>query len=179
MIGFLDESGISERPTVSRSWAPKGQTPVIPSPGTWRVRSVVGVIMGTPTGRRVRLFLRIFPQTVRSPHLVRFLKEMRRHCPQRLILICDGWGPHHSKATRAFLATQKHWLAVERFPAYAPELNPVEYFWSAMKRKDMANTCPPALSDLDERIRRSGQRVRRRPDLLRGFLKASGLFTKS
>lgn len=153
-------------------------TPIIRSTGSWQVRSVVGVILCAPDGRRTRLCLRIFKGTVRSPHVVRCLKELRRHLRGRLILLWDGLGAHRSKETTAFLATQQYWLEAKRFPAYAPELNPVEYFWSAMKRKDLANVCPDSLKDLDGRIRNAGKRMRRRPDLLRGFLNASGLFNK-
>lgn len=35
LIVFVDESGISERPTRVRTWAPKGQTPVIQSHFNW------------------------------------------------------------------------------------------------------------------------------------------------
>jgi transposase len=34
---------------------------------------------------------------------------------------------------RDWLATQNHWLQVERVPAYALELNPVEYLWTKLK----------------------------------------------
>ena len=177
-IGFLDESGVSERPTVRRTWAPKGEVAIVRSTGSWKVRSVIGVLVSSPHGRHVRLFLRIFPGAIRSAAVVRFLKEFRCHLKGRLILLWDGLAAHRSRETRTFLATQKRWLAVERFPAYAPELNPVEYFWSAMKRKDLANACPDNLQGLDERIRLSGRRVRRHPAILHGFLKASGLFGK-
>jgi transposase len=31
------------------------------------------------------------------------------------------------------LNTQRSWLVVERLPAYAPELNPVEGLWSSLR----------------------------------------------
>ena len=40
---------------------------------------------------------------------------------------------------RAWLNTQRHWLVVERLPAYAPELNPVEGLWSWLKGTELAN----------------------------------------
>ena len=33
------------------------------------------------------------------------------------------------------------------FPAYAPELNPVEYAWSAVKGKQVANLCAGELEE--------------------------------
>jgi hypothetical protein len=38
----------------------------------------------------------------------------------------DGLPAHRSTAMRAWIRTQRSWLVVERLPAYAPELNPVE-----------------------------------------------------
>ena len=40
---------------------------------------------------------------------------------------------------RAWLHTQRHWLVVERLPAYAPDLNPVEGLWSCLKAVELAN----------------------------------------
>ena len=54
-LAFMDESGVSERPTVRRTWAPIGETPVIASTGSWSVRSVIGAIVCSPTGRNRRI----------------------------------------------------------------------------------------------------------------------------
>src|SRR3989344_5808787 len=72
-IAFLDESGISERPSVRRTWAPIGKTPIIFSTGSWKVRSVIGVITCTPAGNNPRLYIRIFPGTIHKEETVRFL----------------------------------------------------------------------------------------------------------
>lgn len=175
-IGFLDESGISERPSVRRSWAPKGQTPLIRSTGSWKTRSVIGLITCTARGRRPKLYLRIFKHTIHDVEIIHFVKELRRHIRGKLILIWDGLSAHRSKASRAFLKTQKRWLRVERFPPYAPELNPVEYLWSSGKRTTLANYSPDTTTDLDQRIRSTARRCQRQPDRLKGFLKASTLY---
>jgi DDE superfamily endonuclease len=39
-----------------------------------------------------------------------------------------------------FLADQRHWLEVKRLPAYAPELNPAEGFWSNLKGQELAQS---------------------------------------
>jgi len=175
-IGFLDESGISERPTVHRTWAPRGHTPIIASPGHWRVRSVAGTIITTPRGDDPKLYLRIVSGSVCSQEFIRFVKYLRRHVRGKLILLMDRLAVHRSKASTAFLRSQRHWLIPEWFPPYAPELNPIEYFWSAGKRKDLANFCPDTLQQLDVSIIRSVKRIRRRPRILKGFLRASELF---
>lgn len=177
-LGFWDESGISQKPSVRRTWAPKGHTPLIFSPGSGKSRSVVGLITATPYGRKPKLFLRIFPRTIRSGEVIRTLKELRRHTPGILVLIWDGLKAHTSQATRRFLKTQRSWLRVYRFPAYAPELNPTEYLWSCGKNKDFAHLYVDTMDDLDIHIRKYKRRIRRQPDLLTGFLKKSSLFSK-
>jgi transposase len=118
----------------------------------------------------------MFRGAVRNPDFIHFLKRLRRHLRRKLILLADRLPAHRSKNARQYFKSQKHWLTIEWFPAYAPELNPVEYLWSASKRKDFANFCPETSALLDKRIRQSIRRIRRKPNLLTGFLKASQLF---
>jgi len=54
---------------------------------------------------------------------------------QRATLLWDGLGAHRSRKMREFLATQRDWLVVERLPAYAPDLNPVEALWSTSRAR--------------------------------------------
>jgi len=50
------------------------------------------------------------------------LAELRRFLGgEKATLLWDGLPSHRSRAMRAWLATQRHWLVVERLPAYAPE----------------------------------------------------------
>lgn len=177
-IAFWDESGISQKPNVRRTWSPRGHTPLIRSTGSWRSRSAAGIITATPYGRKPKLLLRILTHSIASPDIVRVLKELRRHVRGALILVWDGLPAHRSRLTRAFLKTQASWLTVYRFPAYAPELNPVEYLWSAGKNKELANLCVDTINDIDTHIRSYKRRVQRHPHLLSGFLKKSGLFQK-
>ena len=47
LIVFIDESGISERPTRVRTWSPKGQTPVIQFHFNWNHVSVIAGLTST------------------------------------------------------------------------------------------------------------------------------------
>lgn len=174
-IAFLDESGISERPSVRRTWAPKGKTPIIFSTGSWSVRSVIGVITCTPHGYSPKLYIRIIPGAVRKENIVRFLKELRHHVRGRVLLLWDRLGAHRAKIVKEYVASHP-WIATEHFPSYAPELNPVEYVWATGKNHDLANLYPQGLRDLDRHIRSMKKRLKRRVDLLKGFLKKSSLF---
>lgn len=173
---FEDESGYSERPTVKRTWAPRGETPIIQSAGSWKTRTAIGLIACTPKGKRARFFLKIVRGSAKVPDFISMLKHLKRHIRGKVFLVWDGLPGHRSKAVREYAADNKKRLSVFRFPAYAPELNPVEYSWHSSKTKDFANHTPKNVMALEAQIRKSAMRIRQNPDLLSGFLKKSGLF---
>jgi hypothetical protein len=45
---------------------------------------------------------------------------------------------------KEFLRNQQDWLQIEWLPGCAPELNPAEGVWNAIKAREMANLCPDA-----------------------------------
>ena len=65
-------------------------------------------------------------------------------------------------------------LRLERFPSYAPELNPDEGVWNLAKH-DLANGCPKDLDDLMEDLVRSIERTRASSKQLRGCVLQSDL----
>jgi transposase len=175
-IVFIDESGFSERPSVQRTWAPRGKTPVLSHRFShWKNLSAIGAVAYSPHGRRARFFLSLVPGAVRSEHIIRFLKRLHQHHPGPLIVIWDGVNPHRSLATREFVECESRWLTLIRLPAYAPELNPVEGAWSWFKRTVVGNFCPEGHGALHRALRLARRRLTRRRPLLRGFLHKSGL----
>jgi transposase len=73
------------------------------------------------------------------------------------------------------LNSQRHWLVVERLPAYAPELNPVEGLWSSLKAVELANLTSSTLAEVINQTRQGIQRIRRTPHLAYSFLRHAGL----
>ena len=175
-IVFIDESGFSERPSVQRTWAPRGQTPILRHRfGHWKNLSAIGALAYSPHGRRARFFLGLVPGAVRSEHIIRFLQRLHQHHAGPLIVIWDGVTPHRSLATRAFVEREHRWLTLVRLPAYAPELNPVEGSWSWFKRTVVGNFCPEGHGPLHRALRLARRRLTRQRPLLLGFLHKSGL----
>jgi transposase len=82
---------------------------------------------------------------------------------------------HRSSAMRAWLNTQRSWLVVERLPAYAPDLNPVEGLWSCLKAVELANLTGPTLAEVIAQAHLGIERVRRTPHLAYSFLRHTGL----
>ena len=139
--------------------------------------SLSGTIVCTPKGNRLELFLKSKRGSVKKEDIVKYVKTLKHQLKGRkLLLIWDGLSAHRAKIVAAFLKTQKDWLRVERFPAYAPELNPVEYLWSSTKSKHLCNLRPEGMPALKKAVGRTYRRVKNDKQVLRGFLKASELY---
>ena len=123
------------------------------------------------------MYFEKLPGTVNAERFLSFLRDVKRHMGGRkLILVIDNLRVHKAKTVKEYLKKEKRWLRVEYLPPYAPELNPTEYVWSSGKRKDFGNVSITGGRELDRRIRECGERTKRNPALLKGFLKASTLF---
>ena len=99
-----------------------------------------------------------------------------RHIPRKLLVIWDGLPSHRSLMVRDFVAEQNGRLQLERLPAYAPELNPVEYIWGYWKQHELPNFCPKDYAQLSYQARAALRRMRRRPTLIQSLWKQAELF---
>ena len=99
-----------------------------------------------------------------------------RHVPGDLLVIWDGLRSHRSRLVRDFVNQSSGRLEIEFLPAYAPELNPVEYIWGHWKQHEIPNFCPKDLVQLSDQARKALRRMRRRPTLVTAFWEQAKLF---
>ncbi len=137
---FWDESGVSLLPVTRRTWAPRGHTPVIRHRFKWKRVSLAAALCYGSRGGGASLAFYRHPDAYDTDSLIQALGELRGFLGgQKATLLWDGLPAHRSKAMRAWLGRQRHWLVVEPLPGYAPELNPVEALWSNLKGVELAN----------------------------------------
>jgi transposase len=170
IIVFIDESGLSERPHRCRTWAPRGQTPVLQYHFNWKTLSAMAGVTWW------NFYFRLFPGAIKSPQVVQFLEHLMRHLSGKLLIIWDGLRSHRSRLVWEFVRQQRGRLWLEFLPAYAPELNPVEYLWSHWKQHELPNFCPTSFAQLSVHARRALKRMRRRPTLVMAFWQQAQLF---
>jgi transposase len=116
------------------------------------------------------------PDAYNTDALITVLGELRAAlAPGPVTLIWDGLPAHRSKAMTAFLDSQTDWLTVERLPAYAPDLNPVEMLWSSIKGTELANLCPDTIKEAITAAYNGIERVRANRRLVHSFLQHTGL----
>ncbi len=171
---FLDETGLMLQPTVRRTWAPSGQTPLLDQTPTRERLSTIGALSISPTGRMKDFIFSMQQNNVVSDSLVQFLRELHYRFRKRVVLIWDNLRAHY-KAAKYFKLCHPNWFQFEYLPSYAPELNPVESCWSHTKYSELANYAPADISDLRENATLSMRKLRRNNNLLSGFLKHTKL----
>ncbi len=149
---------------VVRTWALRGQTPILRVPLKWSRLSVISAI--THDGR---LLTRIQKKGFRSSQIVQFLKHILRHVEGEILLIWDNLSAHRSRLVNQFVDSQQR-LTCLHLPPYAPDLNPVEFLWSYLKKTQLANICCQSLEQLRYEIRKALERVRHKRDVLMAFV---------
>jgi len=168
-IVFVDESGLSERPTVVRTWAPVGQTPQLEFSFRWNHLSVIAGVTWW------NFYFRLHQGAIRGPQAAEFLGQIHRQIRRPLLVIWDGLAVHRSRKVKAFLERHPGQVHLAQLPGYAPELNPVEYLWGHLKQHGLANFCPRDLGELGAEARRKLRRMRAKPTLVRAFWKQADL----
>ncbi len=83
---------------------------------------------------------------------------------------------HRSRLVGELVLRQRGRIELEYLPAYAPELNPVEYIWGYWKHHELPNFCPHDFAQLSYHARRALRRMRRRPTLVMAFWEQADLF---
>jgi len=114
-IVFVDESGLTERPHRCRTWAPRGQTPVLQYHFNWNLLSAIAGITWW------NFYFRLFPGPIKGPQVVEFLAHLRRHLRRgKLLVIWDGLPAHRSRVVRDYVAAQRGRIVLRIFRATPP-----------------------------------------------------------
>jgi hypothetical protein len=175
---FFDESGISLLPVTRRTWSPRGVTPVLRHRCNWKRASMAGALgyHASDAGRGPRLCFHVQKDSYDTVSLVGVLTQLKAfYQGQRVVLLWDGLGAHWSRAMLGWLDGQRDWLTVERLPAYAPELNPVEGLWANLKAVELANFAGDTVVEVADAAEQGIGRVCDDQQLAWSFLAHTGL----
>ncbi len=170
-IMFVDQSGFYLLPTVVRTYAPVGQTPILNEKLTRDHLSAMSGI--TLEGKLLMLEQE---RAFKGEDVVGFLKHALGQIPGKLLIVWDGSPIHRSKAVKEFLeggAAER--IRLEQLPAYAPEINPDEGIWKHLKYTEMKNLCCQSLAELRVELRKAKERLRHKKHVILGCIRQPGL----
>lgn len=173
---FVDETGFMLGPTVRRTYAPRGKTPVQQIADPHGRLSVIGTITVSPRRKRLGLACHILPDNVnfRGPSVARFVRELHLRLSAPMTVLWDQIPIHSCKAIDRYLIETPD-IAVEPFPAYAPKLNPADGIRRYVKYGRLANYTPADLAVLRRTVTVELDQLRGRADLLASFIRFTRL----
>jgi transposase len=166
----VDQSGFYLLPSVVRTYAPIGQTPVLHEQLS---RDHLSAMSGITLEGKLMMMEQ--DRAFKGPDVVRFLKHALRQIPGKLLIIWDGSPIHRSRVVEEFLAAgAAARVQLEKLPGYAPELNPDEGIWKHLKYVELKNVCCRSLLELRRELRKAKERLRHKRDVIFGCIKQPG-----
>jgi transposase len=160
-------------PTVRRTWAPVGQTPVIHYRYNHARISVIGGLSISPKRRKLGFYFRLHAKNIARDEVEDFLWYLLKHLRGPVFAIWDGAAIHPAKGLSDFCSRYPR-LHLEKLPAYAPELNPIEAAWHAANHP-LANGRPDNIPELGSALLASLRKARGSQRVLRGCVMQSDL----
>ena len=160
-------------PTRRRTWNPRGHTPIVRYNYKHDRISAIAALPVAAKRAHLGLYVQLRQNNFKAVHVAKFLRLLLAHLRGPVILLWDGGQIHKGPAINSVRDAFPR-LHLERFPGYAPELNPVEQLWNDFKRHT-GNSILRGKQDIRLTLHGSARRVRRSPDKLRSFVLGSGL----
>ena len=163
-IFFVDESGFYPLPAVVRTYAPRGQTPVLRE---WCTRDHLSMIAAVSAQGRFHGQVRA--RAFDAVAVTEFLRHLLRVVSGPMLVVWDGAPIHRSKIVKAFLQAETDGrLELVPLPGYAPDLNPLDCgVWHWLKNVALANVCTTDLAGLKHELRAATTRLRRKPSVIK------------
>ena len=169
-IYWRDEMGVRSDHQAGRSYAPRGQTPVVPGTGKRFGCNTVSAI----TNRGDLAFM-VFKGRMDVRVFLRFLRRLVKQAGRRVFLILDRHPVHRSRAVSRWLAEHAEAIRVFYLPSYSPELNPDEMLNNDVKANAVGRRRPNNQKELMRNVRGHLRNRKRNPELVKRYFHAESV----
>jgi len=153
-----DESGFSFVPNLGYTWSPIGQPSILRETPGRHNHTGLGYITRTPRRHLLNFRFTIFKGAVTFEDLVFHLTALHHYYRRKVLVLWDNLPTHHATESY-FFDEYPDWFEFEYFPAYSPELNPVEYCWNQMKNVYLPNFVPTSDEELVLVVQAAAMRI--------------------
>ncbi len=147
-ISWGDETGMRSDHQAGRTYAVKGQTPVIMKTGKRFKINMISAI-----NNRGLLKFMIFKEGFNTKLFIKFMGRMIERSERKILLIVDGHPSHKTLAVKDWIIDHKNQIELFYLPGYSPELNPDEYLNQDIKTNAVGKKRPINQSQLRKNVR--------------------------
>jgi transposase len=163
---FEDEASFQLEPTLHRTWARRGQQPLVPTLGQRKTAHVFGAV-----ALHNARFTWTFTEVFNGVTFLQFLKLLVRRFHRKVFLVIDNGPCHNLNAEgRDWLAANRHRIELYRLPPYSPELNPTEGVWKATRKETTHNRFFNSTRERDTALTGTFNAFRRKPASIDGHV---------
>jgi transposase len=166
-IFFADEAGVRSDFHSGKTWAPKGQTPIVRATGARFGFNLISAV--SPKGQ---MRFMVVPGKVAAPQFCEFLRRLVYKTATPIFLILDGHPVHRSKKVKRFVESQDGKLQIYFLPPYSPELNPDESVWNDLKNNGIGRMSISGPDDMKQKVVDYMRGMQRTPGLICSFFRA-------
>jgi transposase len=166
VIYWGDETGISNQDQIGRSYAPKGQTPVVARTAKRISQSMISAV----SNRGLMRFM-LYEGALNADRFIAFLRRLVRDAGRKVILIVDNLKVHKAHKVQAWVASHAHEIELYYLPSYAPDHNPTEYLNNDLKQQLRQQPQASSEQELIERTRSVLRAIQRSPDRLQAYFR--------
>jgi len=166
VIYWGDETGLSNQDQIGRSWAPKGQTPVIARTAKRVTQSMISAV----SNQGLMRFM-LYEGALNADGFIAFLRRLIKDAGRKVILIVGNLKVHKAGKVQAWVESHAPEIELFYLPAYAPDHNPSEYLNNDLKQQLRQQPQPGSKDELIKSARSVLRAIQRSPRRVRAYFK--------
>ena len=162
LIFFVDEALFRADGDLRRKWVLMGEPALVDSSSPRRGEKACyysGVCLETGEVEMMEV-----ADTCTAETSSAFLKQLREHHSEPLVIVWDNGPAHGGEALRTYLSTPDLKLLLVRLPAYSPDFNADEGIWAWAREEVTRNTCLGTKAKVREKVAAFFQGLGQRTD---------------
>ncbi len=166
-IQWADETGLSNQANYGKSFAPKGETPVIPRPAARFSQSMISSL--TNQGK---LRFMVYDGALSASIFLQFLKRLVKDAARKIFLIVDNLRVHRARIVTAWVAANADKTELFYLPPYAPDRNPDEFLNNDLKQEMARRATPGNKAAMKSGLTSYMHSLQKRPAKVKAFFQA-------
>jgi transposase len=170
-IYFGDAAHIRSDHHSGRTWAKKGETPIVMATGARHGMSLISAI----TSKGHMRFMIKESGGVNADVFIEFLKRLVIGAKRPIFLIVDRGSAHRARKTKAFVESLGSRLKLFFLPPYSPDRNPDELVWKHLKADTVGRMVVTGKADFKTKVVSSMRSLQRNPKTICSFFQKSSL----